>query len=224
MSRFTTKGIAAVSSLLVIGVLVFCLTVRGCNKAYPERISRWLEGIPCSAPCWEGITPGKTTISDALNLLSQNQFVDQASSLHIQSAGFFGWCWNDSDLSMGNLHYTDNVVDFVSVDLPEEVLLRDVMQAYGEPSHVVAYKLYGQYGDGPFYALDIIYESRGFTLDTGFLYRQPPNMNDRLVFNKLYFRTSPYNPWQSGASTIIPWEGFKDFSFYCRYESGAMCE
>jgi sugar lactone lactonase YvrE len=41
--------------------------------------SAWLNGQPCRAPCWEGITPGTTTVGQALNLLSQHPLIDPSS-------------------------------------------------------------------------------------------------------------------------------------------------
>jgi DNA-binding beta-propeller fold protein YncE len=39
----------------------------------------WLNGKPCRVPCWEGITPGKTTVGEALVLLKQNPLIDPSS-------------------------------------------------------------------------------------------------------------------------------------------------
>ena len=44
---------------------------------------RWLKKILCSAPCVEGITPGKTTATEAVELLSQNPLVENVKKTPI---------------------------------------------------------------------------------------------------------------------------------------------
>jgi hypothetical protein len=38
----------------------------------PGYAKRWLTGNPCAVPCWEGVTPGHTTVADAIKILNQN--------------------------------------------------------------------------------------------------------------------------------------------------------
>src|SRR5512132_3259667 len=37
--------------------------------------TRWLAGQPCAPPCWEGITPGKTRVDEAVALLNRHPMV-----------------------------------------------------------------------------------------------------------------------------------------------------
>lgn len=46
------------------------------ESALPEDWSyRWLKGIPCRPPCWEGITPGQTTAREAEEILRQSPII-----------------------------------------------------------------------------------------------------------------------------------------------------
>ena len=65
----------------------------------------------------------------------------------------------------------------VLLDLPEPLLLRDVMVTYGEPSHMLAYKFMGIHGDGLFYFLSMFYSADRFLIKAGFLHRRKPILN-----------------------------------------------
>src|SRR5947209_4744604 len=47
----------------------------------PDWQYRWLKGIPCKPPCFEGITPGKTTAEEAVKLLQQNPMAAYVKTL-----------------------------------------------------------------------------------------------------------------------------------------------
>ena len=195
-------------------------------SATNERILRWLTSIPCRAPCWEGIIPGRTTFQAARQMLQQNKFVDQSTFPSTEGGGEIDWWWADSRFGMGIIRHTNDVVDFILVDMPEAVILRDMMLAYGEPSHIVAYKFSGYHGEGPFYLLSLIYKPQGFLVETAFLYDKKPSLSEELPFHKVYFSAAPENlvSGELGAAGVVPWEGFKDISYYCRdTEDGRLC-
>src|SRR5664279_2199404 len=39
-----------------------------------------VSGQPCSAPCWRGITPGKTSWTDALNILKSDATLENVNT------------------------------------------------------------------------------------------------------------------------------------------------
>lgn len=60
--------------------------------------SHWLRGIPCTPPCWEGITPGHSTAHEALTLLQANPLIANASLEISRADPDFGevvWRWAD---------------------------------------------------------------------------------------------------------------------------------
>jgi len=147
---------------LVAACFVSVILLVGCNRqVQSERISRWLKGVPCKSPCWEGITPGKTPATQAIDLLKINSFIDHSSFPVASSDTEIDWKWSDSHFGLGEIRFTSaisepsSIVNWILVDLPEPVYLYQVIQAYGEPSHIVAYKFNGKHGDGPFYILFI---------------------------------------------------------------------
>lgn len=62
-------------SLKGIGLLLACLCFMSCQKPEPDR--SYLEGIPCAAPCWQGITPGITDEATAMTILLDPNLVIQ---------------------------------------------------------------------------------------------------------------------------------------------------
>ena len=40
-----------------------------------EWTTRWLKGIPCRLPCWEGVTPGQTRKDEAVDILKRNPII-----------------------------------------------------------------------------------------------------------------------------------------------------
>src|SRR6266496_222154 len=75
------KGFAMKKMVLVIvvlnmlGTLVACSrTITATDEAYirptlspqPDWLVRWLNEPICQPPCWENVTPGKTSFKDAL--------------------------------------------------------------------------------------------------------------------------------------------------------------
>lgn len=196
------------------------------SQPYADVITRWLEGVPCRAPCWEGITPGVTTREEALDLLGANQLVDLPWYPSSRTSDWIDWTWVGIEDGGGDLRTEDGTVSMILGALPQEVALRDVIGAYGEPSHIVAVRFMGLHGEGPFYILSLAWEPAGFALDTGFLYHQEPLLNEDSPFLNLYFSPSPeviLPALRGGTGALVPWEGFKDFAAYCRTEHGNPC-
>ncbi|HYF64117.1 MAG TPA: hypothetical protein VD886_14945 [Herpetosiphonaceae bacterium] len=216
--------IAALAGCAETSAVPTASPARAAPKAYPELLARWLGGVPCRAPCWEGITPGQTTWAEALELLRASQLIDQARFPSAQSEDEVDWNWVGERYG-GLLRTSSGTVSMILVDLPEDVLLRDVIAAYGEPSHVAAAAFRGDHGDGPFYIFSLAWEPAGFALEAGSLYTEKPILGPDLPFHKLYFSTSPdiILPGVSKNQRLLPWEGFKEFDAYCRGEADQPC-
>jgi hypothetical protein len=210
--------------LALAGALALALA--GCARSAPagdpELTIRWLNGVPCRPPCWEGITPGTTTYTEAFRLLLDNKFVDPDQVDGSPAADRIEWTWVDQKYG-GWLSTSGVTVSWLLVELPHEVLLRDVVAAYGEPSHIAASWHFGV--DSSAYSLAFVWESAGFALDSGIAYQKAPALGPDLALHKLYFSAEPtvIMPTVWGKLTLLPWEGFKDFDAYCRDEAGHPC-
>jgi hypothetical protein len=199
--------------------------------------NRWLRGIPCRPPCWEGITPGKTTANEAVEVLCRSPViatVEMATSPLIPEEGYVTWTWVGRQGQEGGLATFDaqtpaGPVYVIEPYYPASFRLGDVMQAYGEPSHIIARSYHGpDIGSGVFYDLRIVYRSQGFLLIDGG--RNKPVLGADTRFESVIFFALSDEGFQAalaGAAAypewLNPWQGLKDFDFYCRDEAGNPC-
>ncbi|HYF63788.1 MAG TPA: NHL repeat-containing protein, partial [Herpetosiphonaceae bacterium] len=89
---------------------VALLPARLTDQEWIELGRRWLRGEPCAAPCWEGVTPGVTTVGAALDLLKRSPLIDPASVgvFELIDGGneavieaFVSWTWIGNDYDGG---------------------------------------------------------------------------------------------------------------------------
>lgn len=203
---------------------------------------RWLQGIPCAPPCWEDITPGATTLTDAVQLLRRDRGIQPDSVLSRPSgqpeehAGYIQWKWLGSD-NGGQMIYQGASSPATVTDIwPElngipggdaSVSLGQVIAAYGEPSHIHATGFYGMHGDGPFYTATLYWEKRGMALEPSVGYDGKPHLGPDLRLDSITFSTNPVRPQRPTFAGMAddpstgpqPWHGYQSFDVYCRNTS-----
>ncbi len=200
---------------------------------------RWLKGIPCRAPCWEGITPGKTTMQEALDLLKQNSLVmgtprvGPISHPEEGSTEFIDWEW--TKLPAG---YTGGYI-VVGSELSAGKVVRivpgyrtayrlgDVIKMYGEPSYIAAG--YQKLENHSFYGIAVTFSSQGLFLY--FSATEKPLINADLSFEPptallIFFvpgeEAYPKVPYYDEYNKYRkPWSGYNTFDFYCRTVPGS---
>ena len=117
---------------------------------------------------------------------------------------------------------------------PTPFKLQDVRDAFGDPSHVLAGSSLDANGS-PFYSLALVYLSHGFRLDVRLEDQasKPVLSPDMLVESPAFFVPTEqgfldaFNPTgttnKTSIKALVPWQGFRDFDFYCRERDGAGC-
>lgn len=206
-------------------------TPTGTNLPPPQDWQyRWLKKIPCGAPCLEGITPGKTTASEAMEILSQNPLVK-----NVRREPSYGYKWESVSWNWvvsgqtGDAFYPHSNSETIITITPHFGMyysFRDVVQAYGEPTHIVAI------------ARQLISERPTLCQEARFVYvpyglelRSDCNSKLELNENISFLGASFFIPTREGYESIdetarrhpdwmIPWQGFKGFEYYCRDEQG----
>lgn len=190
-----------------------------------DRFKGWLKGIPCQLPCWEGITPGKTTGKEAAELLNDSPLVSSISSHEYTDRATISWVWNLSGRSSGGMvtydknSASDKVTSISFVTYPS---FRDIIEEFGEPSHIIAGTSRSPYENKVYAASTIVYLSKGLAISTGHkelsgstLIRDvtffPPNIEGLIKAGWISLKSHPEN--------LTPWQGFKGFDFYCHDES-----
>ncbi len=175
----------------------------------------WLRGIPCNAPCWEGITPGKTTLDEAIEIIKKLPFV---SSYTIDYYGInFNWIHNNvQGIAYINANQPTRVISYIIPFRTFRYKLGDIISVYGEPTHIVAKAV--NYGAIVGHSLLL------FWLKDGFALRNPidgtlPTLDTATMlegFGVITPDIEGVNNYFVGAKyDIRPWEGFKDFNYYC---------
>lgn len=78
----------------------------------------------CPAPCWQGIRPGITTISEAFEILERHAWVDHmivTESFSARGSGFIFWAWSGQEPApidgrfRGAMWVSDNVIQSVRI-------------------------------------------------------------------------------------------------------------
>jgi hypothetical protein len=190
---------------------------------------RWIKGIPCQPPCWEGVTPGITKAEEAEQIFRNNSLLKSVGIIYpdnkvFQNLGFVEWNWAIGGSGPKNgeaVFYKDDINHTIFRIHPiykDQFRLKDVIQAYGQPSHVVTtVYLDSHTGHPSFYELTIIYLPLGFSLYYNKLV--PPQINENLVMETPIFFTRNKPELLEGAflqkdAKLVQWQGFKDFDFY----------
>jgi len=153
----------------------------------PDVRTRWLAGQPCAPPCWEGITPGKTRVDEAVALLNRHPMVTHIEIYRplLGGDGRVSWRWNGVDAGSGLIGFpqvdpqdahdvqdaTNPIVSWVDVGFSHPFSLAEIRAAYGDPSHVVplaarAGLTDGQSGSMSYYEFTVVYLDHGFLLQT----------------------------------------------------------
>ncbi len=197
---------------------------------------RWLKGVPCRPPCWEGVTPGHTAATEAVETLRQSPVIATAeitSSPLVTEMGVVIWSWvgkegREGGQAIFHAQEPSSPIYYLHPYLPASFSLGDVIQAYGEPSHIIAKAFPRPDSEGFDYDLRILYRSHGFILLDGGAIK--PTLNADTLFGSVVFfalNDEGLRAALAGAADhpewVVPWQGMKDFDYYCTDTKGNPC-
>jgi hypothetical protein len=216
--------------IILIGVTgILILTSISWQRAGSAWERNWLAGTPCRAPCWEGITPNRTTVTETLQLLEHNVQIGNLSYFQSDKDAYneiFWGRWRDND-GGGRIVYdrTASIVSRISLSFPHNFTLGEAIQTYGQPSHVLAMASRNlEKLDETDYILEIYWQSKGIRIE--WVQQYPPHrpvIDSNLTSHSVDF----FEPSTAGLEHIItlgnpaqlkflePWKGFVDFREYC---------
>jgi hypothetical protein len=94
----------------------------------------------CSWPCWQGITPGVTKSSDALQLLQASPAVSKSTIRSEERKPGFGtarWYWGiGSNLFGCDLEWRDGIVSRINLTAFSKFSIGEIMDRFGSPEKV----------------------------------------------------------------------------------------
>ena len=108
--------------------------------------------------------------------------------------------------------------------------LRDVLQSFGEPTHVIAIARQKSID-----RTDLCYETRVVYLPQGLMLQSDcfakPDLKENTLFAQVVFFVPGLEGLRDASGVaerhpdwVLPWQGFKGFDFYCRDEwNGQFC-
>lgn len=193
---------------------------------------KWLLGNPCLPPCWEGIVPGKTSLIEAKIILQNLEYVSPTSiadsiSIANTQVGSLEWAWINSDEGSGGgavfeASSDGEVIVQIGLVFPKLLLVQEVVDAFGNPSHVYAAADYGpepQQGDIPFRSMSLLFSDKSMLLTT-----RDDDIGPRLKVIAVHFMSDAMPTGISNPGWLVEWQGYQSFEFYCRDEyEGRAC-
>lgn len=129
-------------SMLVL-FLVASVLLAACTPPPPLKSDKYLQdtslisGTPCAPPCFQGITVGLTTFSDAETLLKNNALFSNVQKQDSSGRPPLATFNTKAGEAIGQLTANDKgVVDALLVKLAPGVTTEQVIAKYGDPKYV----------------------------------------------------------------------------------------
>ena len=205
------------------------------NLSFTER---WLRGVPCAPPCWEGITPGKTTADQAYAIIKQlpeAQDVEYKKLALVDCYGTLHWTWRTTS-SSGVIGIVGDTVSWIDPGLPATYRIADVIARYGPPNSALAETPESTYSVGfrtqqrnyaanprtpestysAGYSATLIFVDHGFLLTTSPLADQPFRLSPESgLAIGTFFRpgSDVVSDRQISLRAASPWVGFEPLVF-----------
>ena len=135
---------AGKDALVIVGLGLLVSSLIGCAEQQVDSAKeRWVNQVPCSAPCWEGIEPGKTLPDDVITLLTDSDLVDSYG----EGPGRLGrvtvieWTTKDDGSSWnGIIAYSDKEIPITTILInTPDLCLAEIISVYGEPSYLLKF-------------------------------------------------------------------------------------
>jgi hypothetical protein len=175
--------------LVVWPALLFILS--GCAglagiMGTPTPIDRsFLTDEPCAAPCWYGLTPGKSKTADVQRVLAELPFVDQAAITQYGSGVTGGsieisfQCRKDKE-RRDWIIIQGGIVQKIALSLQYSLTFGEVVEKLGPPDYVWV----SNWGDTTGYIVDLYYVQQG------------------IVVGRLKERADRYINWSDGSVVL----------------------
>ena len=203
-------------------------TWNGSLLSIEQYRERWLGGIPCAPPCWEGIVFGQTSAGEVRDILESNLLLDEfdiglLSPERNLGYVYFAFLVQDNQGYLvtwhGEMHFDDSseeqVIHHMQLEGPP-TSLGDLIQTYGEPSYA------GATPDASTtpatWTIYIVWELQGLQLWASGS-EPAPGIDAGLQLQNIDY----FQPGLDGYALafgdgsmdrLVPWQGYVDFDTY----------
>jgi hypothetical protein len=125
----------AIILLGVIGIAVY----KARTPSIPNSLESFFGDTSCSWPCWQGITPGVTTNSEALRKLQDSPLVYSIQTQERNGVGGANWFWKNGATQpvKGNLAWwQDGIVSSIGLSASPVIPLEEILKKFGPPEKI----------------------------------------------------------------------------------------
>ncbi len=202
-------------------MLAFCLVMlSACQTATAPAPSPWIDVIlndpDCAPPCWNGITPGVTTMDEAWAIIqAEPGLIDLVYSGGETSRAGIDWTFSNPDgrgtvYSSSTDYSTVDRICFDSRGAYPLFSLKEVIEYLGEPD---IFYLFPR--NFKAYETKLYYPERGIHMDVSYIpgpwYSNcievlPDNETEMLCFSRPFPRDEDNSQW-------LDWEGYGIYKF-----------
>lgn len=234
------KTLWIVGSLAVIG-LVAAILAWQLRLAHLRTVlvdDSLLSDMPCAAPCWQGITPGETSRSQAMQILMDSPYIytESVEEAGNSEVGGVTWWWSVPGRRLQpSIRWQNDIVQQITLGLTYDLTVDQVVSKFGPPDalHVGT----GGVPEHSYWVVDVYYTARGIqvkaytpefsdALETStevgvVIFFAPCSLEERVV--DIYCAGNEHST-QCDVSDIVnsmyPWRGYGDL-FEIYYESSS---
>jgi hypothetical protein len=194
---------------------------------------KWLKGIPCLPPCWEGVTPGMTGLDDAKRIWNNLPVIRYETSQTIKFVGresllrvYYKIVGSPDELRMraeAPIDPPDAPIQHISLQNFYGIKLEEVIDAFGQPSDLVVQIVPGNDTSSRRWFIYLIWMDLGLDLFSQGIEPVPEINNDLLIEQVNFYEPSLfgfYNAefYNTGIAEIEglmkPWHGYDVYSGY----------
>jgi hypothetical protein len=188
---------------------------------------RWLSNVPCAPPCWEGVTPGVTTSSQAEEILNDNSIFTLLET-HVfdeLTIGYivFQYLWLDEAGTIiecgGDMIFdteTDNHIIMVIRNTFPPTKLSNLIANFGQPTPVNV--IYDDLRNPNTWEVNIIWMSKGMQMHAGGFYPYTAIDENLELSRAEYFRPGlegySQGIGENWIESLVEWQGYADFNLY----------
>lgn len=102
----------------------------------PSWYSSWLVEPVCKPPCWRNITPGITTIKEAISILENSPDI----KIKYKYNDAIGWNFIQSKKGGGEIRgYQVGIINSIQLGGESAISLKAIIASYGNPTYVKTY-------------------------------------------------------------------------------------
>ncbi len=204
------------------------MLVASSQSGCENKKSILLDDTLCQVPCWQNIYPGKSTFSQAVEILSHLPFINPTGfsptpAQIIERYGYSSWTFSKNSKEVGMTVYNiDNSVGLLQFDTNRNISIGTMLDFYGEPKSIF---VVSGMSDSRWLNAFWVYPEKGVILElfdprwkfegkmvditpkmkVSDVYYFDPDAYESLLEREILL--SPYE-WSIVQKNILPWEGY----------------